>query len=689
MSKVCKDEMVLVFEYKYGIVMVEPSDTQIYRTTRLDKYSHSMKKNRRDVDDYKIVLSLEGYVEVQNASDARKRTNKQARWFIFLSHDTNHFLDEISVFNIKPDDVEVHNILKKEVRLLEMSTYLFDRFGCNYYRKVQSVTSSKRGNYTVSCGFATQCITSKIDNMNAYTFCTNGTHKEVGFGSDENLTVSILSGGIGLTRVFRLLSQRHDLDYNDFEGCQERTRMFSHRVAKIDYNVPGWRDFIMEGLTYSITGQMKTGDNIILDRHTDSENARDESHSAYWNVSQYMLIEDGKNYLVRGSLGAYGKVGCDHFMKRRQKYNAIKTILVQWMRNPGNADRFIPLQDILKGAEWDSDGYCLRKPHSDKSVYYSIFIHGMFTLKKMFGYNLGIICEAVWLMGIVRCPDTWYRGILAAAKRVVDGRGKNLVIEFIEYVTLELYDKLSLGKGARRIPSYNKVYTNLSKIWESLRAIHSLIKMANECKDRKRRNPKTFMKQWIKKVDGAGQLIGSEQVHVLTMMNVITDTTYMYNIDVAMKTKTGKRVQKLGVHNGSDLIQYLSFSLSLQPWVVENMICESLKEEGADNKFCDVLVDGQCIYELKNGQLIAWNKSGVSYSVEQTREWKLMKSRSLKCVEWWQDDFTPCNSSDTISLTSNHFHGLLDDVKQKRKKRGSTTKRKRKRSTTTKMKSKG
>ena len=114
------------------------------------------------------------------------------------------------------------------------------------------------------------------------------------------------------------------------------------------------------------------------------------------------------------------------------------------------------------------------------------------------------------------------------------------------------------------------------------------------------------------------------------------------------------------------------------------MICESLKEEDAGNKFCDVLVNGQCIYELKNGQLIAWNKSGVSCSIEQPREWKLMKSRSLKCVEWWQDDFTPCNCSDTISLTRNNFHGLQDDVKRKRKKRGSTTKRKR--STTTKIK---
>ena len=79
MSKVCKDDKMLVFEYKYGIVIVEPSDTQIYRTTRLDKYSHGMKKNRRDVEEYKILLSSEGYVEVHTMPQmpGNVQTNKR------------------------------------------------------------------------------------------------------------------------------------------------------------------------------------------------------------------------------------------------------------------------------------------------------------------------------------------------------------------------------------------------------------------------------------------------------------------------------------------------------------------------------------------------------------------------------------------------------------------------------------
>ena len=43
-------------------------------------------------------------------------------------------------------------------------------------------------------------------------------------------------------------------------------------------------------------------------------------------------------------------------------------------------------------------------------------------------------------------------------------------------------------------------------------------------------------------MDGAGKLIASEQIHVLTMMNVITNLEYIKNIGVAEKTATGKKL---------------------------------------------------------------------------------------------------------------------------------------------------
>lgn len=639
------------FEFDRSVILIQPSCTQIYRTTRLDLNSHGMLTTSAQIVQYKKDLVNKGYVEASTTDEANTHRKEGKQWFIVLRNDIEyHCLNEMVVFNILSDDEDVHELIEEQIRLKEMGEYLFIRYRGSS-EQVRQHNRKDRGNYRADIGFGTQCITTKVLGMNAVTFCPHGTQHEKGLSKEEdNLTSSIISGGVGLTRLIRLLVERHGLPFKDYEGDPLRTELFSHKVAKDFYKVPGWKDFRMEGLTYSITGSIDDNDEIAFNRHTDSQNSKEISHSAYWNASSFIIIVDNtkREHLVRVSLGVYGKVGCDYVMIRMRKYENVKLHLEKFMQHAGNADRFVPLGNILKNTRWNSNGYCLRVPHSDKSVYYSIFIDGMLYLRRVFGNNLGAICEAVWLMGTVRCPDTWHMGVIIASRRVLCG-GKNLVIEFFK-VIIEKYGKLSCGEGARRVPSYNNEEINLSKIWKSLRTIHSLIMNANNADGNKRLTPKKFVKEWTDGVYGAGKLIASEQIHVLTMMNVITNHEYIFNIGIAENTATGRKLKdNYGVQNGEELIQYLSINMNLYPWVIENMICESLKDDGKVSPFCDVLVYGQCIYEIKNGQLIAWDVTGASNSIELMDDLNLTyKYVSPNCLEWWGKTFNPKQYDDTI-----------------------------------------
>jgi len=152
-------------------------------------------------------------------------------------------------------------------------------------------------------------------------------------------------------------------------------------------------------------------------------------------------------------------------------------------------------------------------------------------------------------------------------------------------------------------------------------------------------------------VDGAGKLIASEQIHVLTMMNVITNLEYIKNIGVAEKTATGKKLHNnFGVNNGEELIQYLSIKMEKYPWVIENMICESLKEGNRGTKSCDVLVKGQHIYEIENKQLVAWDKDGVKTSIALLGNWNLTYKYFPNCLEWWGETLDPSKHDGTITL---------------------------------------
>lgn len=152
-------------------------------------------------------------------------------------------------------------------------------------------------------------------------------------------------------------------------------------------------------------------------------------------------------------------------------------------------------------------------------------------------------------------------------------------------------------------------------------------------------------------MDGAGKLIASEQIHVLTMMNVITNLEYIKNIGVAEKTATGKKLHNnFGVNNGEELIQYLSIKMEKYPWVIENMICESLKEGNRGTKSCDVLVKGQHIYEIENKQLVAWDKDGVKTSIALLGNWNLTYKYLPNCLEWWGETLDPSKHDGTITL---------------------------------------
>ena len=85
-------------------------------------------------------------------------------------------------------------------------------------------------------------------------------------------------------------------------------------------------------------------------------------------------------------------------------------------------------------------------------IYFSIFIHGLLVLGRKFGYDKGILMEAVYAMCLSPSPAGWYMGIMAVVDNI---GGRNLIIAFIDYM-VEYHRSVSAGPGRRRQPSHGR-----------------------------------------------------------------------------------------------------------------------------------------------------------------------------------------------------------------------------------------
>lgn len=637
-------------------IIVEPSSRQFYRTVNLHERDHFQLRGEFSVHAYTRFIERRGLVRVEGAQfdgddvDA----DNQPRYCV-LSQDENHVLQDIVVLNFEDDPELV--ALADRVRLAEHGHHLLSSGG---RKKLGKNGLEDRGNLRVDIGFCAQSHNDKsvVPGMNVPRFTTWADSKP-GLAPGESLTVSVILSACAMKHFVERAKEKLGVSWNDFEGVTRRT-LFPHRAAS-DRGVENSEDFDSEGVSLSVTGTMADGSCRILNRHRDSLNSREESHCSYRGLSMIDEVhyEDWSHPVgVRFTLGEYGKKCIDDAMKRHATNGNIFVDIQRWRNN--NPELFWNDPRLLEVE--GPHRFRFIRPRADKSVYYSIFIHGIRELGKKLNYDKGVMFEAVMAMSFTPSPSGWYTGLkhvlVILLEKLQRGESANFITLWIDYMVTH-HKCVSWGHGRRRQVSHGRSVSE-PDLFKSLRNMMRLSHEASLSTD-----TKSVMRRWTSKPEkgglfGVGDLVGQEQVYVLTSFTAIESAAHIGNTFVGCRNKTAERLAGLGVKTQThrrELVRFLAVNMELPELVVENSLCEWQREvsrrgNGARVYF-DTIVRGQNLYLLQDGELFQMDKEGVVTAVDDPT-WDFDNIDYYEgAVRWWDDEVDLEVLRNEINLTAN------------------------------------
>lgn len=621
------------------VYLLEPTKLQFYRTYALHERYHFQIRTIHAVRAYIKSMASEGVPCIPSAR-AQNYIDNQSSFCAILEGARNHFLDDVTVINCHGDSLEVGEMIKS-MRLNEMAELMLTGS--------DSQDPDNRGNFRRDIGFCPQSQndTSVIPGMNVPRYTTRYDSVE-GLEGDNSFTVSMMNAAVRLRGIVNYVSRAFSLGWNDFVDGS-RASLFSRRVAQ-ERGVANPEEFVTEGNSIGITGIDPRGNLRLLRRHVDDQNARVPSHHFYWGVSVYESVRHegwSADQFIRISFGGYGKKCIDDVMRRLGVNTSIHRSFVQWSRDEG--DLFsASAQSILS---WDGGLFRFMRPRVDKSVYYSIFVHGLQQVGEATSYDRGLLIEAVFAMSLTPSPSGWYNGIMHSLRI---RRGRNLIVTFIEFM-VQSYRCVSHGEGRRRQVSHGRSMSRRD-LFQSLVNMSSLIDMATDNQDSRR-----LLRRWAGNpsrggLQGVGELIATEQIHVLTVLGVICTQRHAERVSISRGTMTYRRLEELGVTTDShrlEIIRYVCGRMGIDPWVGENGFCEWLRGENRqDGRFFDTVVRGQGLYFMRDGGVVEVDDAGEE-TPYAAREWAFGRAPMAGGLSWWGDTFDPSELEGEMVLTRN------------------------------------
>ena len=605
--------------------LVEPSLAQFYRTSKLNERDHFQLRGPYAIQAYEDELRSEGLQKVDPSEiDAASQAGKP--FYSVLDASSNHFLPDIDVVNFG-DDVELM-ACAREMRLSELGMLM-------YSDPRETFLTDDRGNLKKDIGFTPQSQTDRsvIEGMNVPRFTTKHDD-DAGVGSDPSLTVSMIKAGCGLKHFVDMAQQKFGQDWDDFTG-EFRRDNFPRRVAQ-ERGVEDYRNFILEGATVGITGTMPSGSFKMLNRHRDQINATSDTHKFYWGISLHEWVQypNWKQLLlIRLAFGGYGKKCLDDVSRRYSVNTEILQGLSSWRNN--NPELFTNGVELL----YSDTAFPFRfvRPRADKAIYFSIFIHGLLVLGRKFGYDKGILMEAVYAMCLSPSPAGWYMGIMA----VVDNLGgRNLIIAFIDYM-VEVHRSVSAGPGRRRQPSHGRGI-DTKELFVSIRNLARHATLASSSA-----STRDIVRGWTRHssaggVHGVGELICQEQIYVLTGASYIRNLDHINNVFLSRGTETVRRLATLGVltpTHRAEVIRFLEARMRLGSRLLENGMCEWQRDENPRvNVWRDTVASGQSLYTIKKGGVECMGVDGIPRTVGGVT-WRYDMIGYEHGVRWWDEHF--------------------------------------------------
>lgn len=619
--------------------MLQPNVHQFYRTTDLHKRPHFILNGLFDVLQYQESLIERGFVECKPEDLADDYLQEQV--FTIIPNVGDHVLKEITVFN-ELGDRETTNLIK----LLKLRAIAEHIAALN----CKAPPSDARDNFRVDVGFSGQNSTdpSVFPGMYVAAF-TSHWDSYPGLGKDKNLTETIIKAGIALRRlVNHLMATKLDKPWDDFKDVEDdRTWMFPQREAR-QRGIEGWEDFVLQGTTFGMNGTLPNGRNHILRPHVDGQNARDAPFNAYWGMVVYEdLVYPGGVFArnVRNGLGGYGKNSLSSAYIRRASNDAVVTKMRQFRRRW--PDRF---QFDFGHLDMPSDVKfkVVSPPHVDKSLYYSVYIHGLLQLAKATNNDKGVMFEAVVAMGLTACPEGWFYGLMEAAKI---RNGRNLITTFI-HVMKTKRGGVARGRGPRRQTSSGRQVV-AGDLFASARNLIHLCKLGTDSN-----NTDELVKSWVETPEGggvwgAGELTCQEQISVLTSVLEIGNDVHHCTPRICKGTKTYDMMKDWGYSDDAkrkEILRYVAAEMNLDIIETEELFCLVRREkEKTIFRFYDTFVNGQPVFVLKGGALYSIDRDGVK-SLVQLPRWKFDAASYHGGVRWWADDFDASSLRDKIRL---------------------------------------
>ena len=419
------ESLSLVVEIQDGDMLhhayiISSSRAQFYRTTDLHAKDHFQLCGEAALSEYKHKIKQKGLQEVKtDIIDAPEYSGTPC--FSVLSGNCNHFLQDLVVVNFI-DDRELLELALK-TKLTKLGVHLLETSPQDKSLK----QSEDRGNFRCDIGFAPKSNRDKsvFKGMNVLFF-TTWSDKVSGIEGDC-LTVSMIKASCAMTEFVEAIKTKYPLLWNDFSGEALRN-YFTRRVAKA-HNIAVYKNFHSEGVTASVTGPMPDGTLKLLTRHRDRLNGRVSTHNMYRGLSFTVdLVYEGcrSPVPVRFSLGDYGKECIDKACVRVKRCGGLLQAFGEWRDK--NQDLFVVKSEVLLSSVSKDRKFTVCRPKADKSVYYSIFIHGITIFGQRTHFDKAILFEAVMAMALTPSPLAWFCDLM----HVKSVRGTdNLIMSFI------------------------------------------------------------------------------------------------------------------------------------------------------------------------------------------------------------------------------------------------------------------
>jgi len=609
-------------------IIIQHSHTQYYDVKDLHLKKH-WTEQRSNVSQYLSILRDNGFVNVSNYGECKKKTKKS---IFILEGEKNYFLPDVVVINDFSLFGNINKVLDR-VNFSDMANIML----CH-----DNLCQKDRGNVRLDAGFVAQSCTNKdvIPGMNLPQFSTR-TNRINGVNDGDNFTKSIISAGCRIAEISDIVQTGNCQRFQDFARKELFVSNTHHYEECQDDMKPFFR---FEGVSIGLCGMLKKGVVYNVTPHEDKMNDPNDSvgnynHNCCINRTVNVTVMGGFQSSVRVAINIYGKKCCYDTLKRKEKYDKIGEIIHRWRKR--RAENFCPTGDIWHFLEFERNfTWKAVQPIGNKDLYYSFFVHSLIKFGEENCFNRTFLLEAVYAMSFTPSPMGWKRGMKWALE-MTKKNGVNPIVNFI-LITVERKGCVSFGKWRRRQVSHGKFITYY-QLFQSLKNMEDIISFANTENDSTKVIRRLSSRVELGGMHGVGNLIGQEILNVLTKVGIIHNLHHAKNGEICRGTETCRRLENLDIKtdaNRKEMIHYLSFNLGIDRDKIENVTCESLRLEfGSNHNSYDTIFRGQFFFEIEEGLLWATNCCGTKFNVPWPR-WTVCITSISNYINWrtgWDD----------------------------------------------------